>query len=98
MGRPILFGLGGEPIAFERTNEDAVDALLIGAFGMASGLDIMHAKSAEEMKAILVAGRERLVVGIVGLPGMKEKLEAHYGVPINVDVEPPADESGTTGG
>jgi hypothetical protein len=89
-GRPILFGPDGTtPVATEQTTADNVEGLLVTAFAFATGLLIAR-EPPPKHQGVMNSARHDLVVGILGVPGLKEAIETRFDVDLGVDL--------TTGG
>lgn len=89
-GRPILYGADGTtPIATEQTTAEDVEGILVTAFGFATGLLIAREPPGRH-EAVMNAARKQIVLGILGIPGLKEVIELRFHVDLGVDL--------TTGG
>lgn len=89
-GRPILYGPDGTtPVATEQTAAEDIEGLLVTAFAFATGLLIAR-EPPPRHQDVMNAARSALVVGILGVPGLKEAIEKRFNVDLGVDL--------TTGG
>ena len=81
MGRTLIYGLDGRtPIVSESSTSDETLALLVEAFGFATGLLWARARGPLQVEMLMDESRQKIVQGVLAMDGAAKAIEERFNV------------------